>query len=311
MNPLSSRASDSRLPGLRRLVPSALCLAMAAASLSACAQEQDATANAGDAATAATAPGAEPGAETAYPAGSPEANAREAIRAIAPQLRVDRIADAPIDGFQQVVVGGQVVYVTDDGRYLLQGTLLDVAAREDLNEVAMSDLRRELLATIPDRDRIVFAPKDPVYTVSVFTDVDCGYCRKLHGEMAEYNAQGIAVASRACPRMGPGSENFDEMVAVWCAEDPREALTEAKSGGEVKGGDCTSPVAMQYALGQRLGLTGTPMIVGPGGSQLGGYVPPQQLREMLDERAAKASPPAPAPAPATAGATDAAANASP
>ena len=302
MNPIAT----PRIPGLRRLVPSALCLAMAAASLTACAQAPDADEGATDEAPAAASNDAT-ASETAYPAGSPEANARDAIRAIAPQLRVDRIADAPIDGFQQVVVGGQVVYVTDDGRYLMQGTLLDVAARKDLNDVAMSDLRRELLATVPDKDRIVFAPKDPVYTVSVFTDVDCGYCRKLHGEMADYNAQGIAIEYLAFPRMGPGSPNFDEMVAVWCADDPRKALTEAKSGGAVTGGDCTSPVAMEYALGQRLGLTGTPMIVAPDGSQLGGYVPPQQLREMLDERAAKASPAAPAPA----GATAPAANASP
>ena len=271
---------DSRL---RRLVPSALCLALAAASLTACAQAP--APSEGEAAKATAAAGA----DSDYPAGSPEAHAREAIRAIAPQLRVDRIEAAPIDGFRQVIVGGQVVYVTDDGKYLLQGTLLDVAERKDLNEVAMSDLRREMLATVPARDRIVFAPEAPKYTVSVFTDVDCGYCRKLHGEIDAYNEQGIAIEYLAFPRMGPGSENFDEMVAVWCAEDPRAALTKAKGGGEIRG-TCTSPVAMQYALGQRLGLTGTPMIVAPDGSQLGGYVPPQRLREMLDELAARSAP---------------------
>ena len=295
------------VPGLRRLVPSALCLALAAASLTACAQDQAGAAGAPDAAATATAPGAEP----APPAGSPEANARDAIRAIAPQLQVDRVAAAPIAGFRQVIVGGQVVYVSDDGRYLMQGTLLDVSAREDMNEAAMADLRRELLAGIPDQDRIVFAPKDPVYTVSVFTDVDCGYCRKLHGEMADYNAQGIAIEYLAFPRMGPGSENFDEMVSVWCAEDPRKALTDAKSGGEVSGGDCTSPVAMQYALGQRLGLTGTPMIVAPDGSQLGGYVPPQQLREALDALAAKSAPAATPATPAAAATGDATGAAAP
>ena len=275
-------------PRLRRLVPAALCLALAAASLTACAQ---APAPSGDTAVAA----AVDGTESEYPTGSPEAHAREAIRAIAPQLRVDRIEAAPIAGFREVIVGGQVVYVTDDGKYLLQGTLLDVAQRKDLNEVAMSELRRELLATVPARDRIVFAPEAPKYTVSVFTDVDCGYCRKLHGEMDAYNRQGIAIEYLAFPRMGPGSENFDEMVAVWCAKDPRAALTEAKSGGNVRG-TCTSPVAMQYALGQRLGLTGTPMIVAADGSQLGGYVPPQRLREMLDELAAQSAPATP-PAP--------------
>ena len=283
MNPTVSRSP-------RRLLPSALCLALAAASLTACAQDQDAPAPATDEApAAATAADGEP----EYPAGSAEASAREAIRAIAPQLRVDRIGPAPIAGFRQVIVGGQVVYVSDDGKHLLQGTLLDVAGRKDLNEVAMAELRRDLLATVPAGDRIVFAPEDPDYTVAVFTDVDCGYCRQLHGEIAQYNAKGIAVEYLAFPRMGPGSENFEEMVAVWCADDRRAALTEAKAGGEVKG-TCTSPVAMQYALGQRIGLAGTPMILAADGSQLGGYVPPARLRQLLDERLA-GTPFAPAP----------------
>ena len=272
----------------RRLVPAALLIALSAASLSACAQDPAAD-DASDDATPPPAAVVDPDAEPDYPAGSANARAREAIREIAPQLRVDKIAAAPMPGFRQVIVGGQVVYVSDDGKYLLQGTLLDVAGREDLNEVAMSGLRSDLLETVPESDRIVFSPEDPEYTVSVFTDVDCGYCRKLHGEMDEYHARGIAIEYLAFPRMGPGSENFDEMVAVWCAEDPRAALTDAKAVGTIRG-DCTSPVAMQYALGQRLGLTGTPMIIASDGSHLGGYVPAAQLRQMLDERLGQDDP---------------------
>ena len=282
MKPFTSQGSRST-PTLRRLAPSILCLALAAASLAACAQEQ-----AVDEAVVDPAPvaGAVEGAEPEYASGTAEANAREAIREIAPQLRVDRIDAAPFPGFREAIVGGQVVYVSDDGQYLLQGTLLDVPSRTDLNQVAMSKLRKELLAGVPEADRIVFGPEAPDYKVSVFTDVDCGYCRKLHEEIDAYTEQGIAIEYLAFPRMGPGSENFDEMVAVWCAKDPGKALTEAKAGGEVKG-SCTSPVAMQYALGQRLGLTGTPMIVAQDGTQLGGYVPARELRKLLDELTVK------------------------
>lgn len=275
---------------------SLLFLALALASLTACAQSPEPDAAAGeDAATGAPAAAAN-GDEPAYEVGSAESNVREAIRAVAPQLRVDRISPAPIPGFRQVVIGGQVVYVTDDGRYLMQGTLLDVPARRDMNEVAMSELRRDLLATVPAGDRIRFAPADPEYTVTVFTDVDCGYCRTLHGEMEGYLAKGIAIEYLAFPRMGPGSENFEEMAAVWCADDRQAAITEAKAGGTITGGNCTNPVAMQYALGQRLGLTGTPMIVAADGSQLGGYVPPDRLRALLDEKFAAPAEPADAPA---------------
>jgi len=279
---------------------SILFLALATASLTACAQSPAPGTDEEAPQAPATTEAAD--GEPAYAVGSAEANVREAIRAIAPQLRVDRIDAAPVPGFRQAIVGGQVVYVTDDGRYLLQGTLLDVAGRKDMNEVAMSALRRDLLATVPASERIVFAPEDPLYTVSVFTDVDCGYCRTLHGEMAGYHAQGIAIEYLAFPRMGPGSENFEEMVAVWCADDRQAAITEAKQGGNVTGSGCTSPVAMQYALGQRLGLTGTPMIVAADGSQLGGYVPPARLRELLDKQVAEAGGAAPdAPAADAAG----------
>ena len=261
---------------------------LGAASLSACAQSP---------APAATA--ARPGAQADAPAtadavvvpGTPESRARDAIRRLNPQVKIERVDDAPIAGFSQVIVGGQVVYVSDDGRYLLQGTLLDVAEKKDMGEAALSQLRRELLATIPAADHIVFAPADPKYTVTVFTDVECGYCRKLHGEIAEYNRQGIAVEYLAFPRMGPGSPDFDKMVAVWCAADPRQALTAAKNDKAVSSKPCTNPVRMQYDLGQRMGLTGTPMILAVDGTQLGGYVPPLELRAKLDQRAAQDAAP--------------------
>ena len=130
------------------------------------------------------------------------------------------------------------------------------------------------------------APPNPVHTVTVFTDVECGYCRKLHSEIAEYNAQGIAVEYLAFPRMGIGSEDFEKMVSVWCASDRKKALTEAKTSGKVIDKDCKNTVTMQYNVGQRAGLTGTPMILAEDGTQLGGYVPPKALREALDKLAA-------------------------
>jgi thiol:disulfide interchange protein DsbC len=268
-------------------------LLLGAASLSACAQAP------GDKGAASTEPAAisSPGEPVVAP-GTPDARARDAIRALNSQLRIDRIGPAPVPGFREVVVGGQVVYVTDDGKYLMQGTLIDVASKESMGEAAMATLRRELLATVPDADKIVFAPADPVYTVTVFTDVECGYCRRFHESIAEYNRQGIAVEYLAFPRMGPGSEDFEKMISVWCSGDRRRAMTDAKADRPVPDKDCTNPVAMQYSLGQRAGLTGTPMILGEDGRQLGGYLPPDELRARLDERYGRGTPPA-TPEPAT------------
>lgn len=251
-------------------------LVLAFASLSACAQEPAAgAATARQAAAAAAKP-------PVVAAGSAEARARDALRSINPQIEIESIGKAPIPGFQQAIVGGQVVYVSDDGKYLMQGTLYDVRGRRNMADSALKKLRSELVASVPRSDRIVFAPKDPKYTVTVFTDVECGYCRKFHSQIADYNKLGIAVEYLAFPRMGLGSPDFTKMEAVWCAADKRKALTDAKNDRDVPVRACTNPVTMEYELGRRAGLTGTPMVLASDGTQLGGYLSPEQLKGALD-----------------------------
>ncbi|MGH8084223.1 MAG: DsbC family protein [Lysobacter sp.] len=263
-----------------------LVAALGAISLSACAKTPDPAVgtSAAAAATATTAAAAKPAPGTA------DARAVAAIAALNPNVTVESVGAAPLPGFREAIVGGQVVYVSDDGRYLFLpgagGALFDTRAQKNLSETALAGMRTKLLATIPQSERIVFAPKNPVHTVTVFTDVECGYCRKLHSEIAEYNAQGIAVEYLAFPRMGIGSEDFEKMVSVWCAPDRKAALTRAKNTGKVTDKDCKNTVTMQYDIGQRVGLTGTPMILAEDGTQLGGYVPPKALREALDKLAA-------------------------
>jgi thiol:disulfide interchange protein DsbC len=264
-----------------------LALLLATASLSACAQEPSPAAAAAAAKPAAAAKAA---AGPAIAPGTAAARARDAVRSIDPNIAIEQVSPAPIPGFQAVIVGGQVLYVSNDGKYLIQGSLYDVGARRDLGQDAMKRLRVELLRSVPVADRIVFAPKDPKYTVTVFTDVECGYCRKFHSQIAEYNKLGIAVEYLAFPRMGLGSEDFRKMVAVWCAPDRRKALTDAKNDRNVAAGNCTNPVTMEYQLGRRAGLTGTPMVLAADGTQLGGYLAPEQLRAALDALAAGGQP---------------------
>jgi thiol:disulfide interchange protein DsbC len=137
---------------------------------------------------------------------------------------------------------------------------------------------------VPRSERIVFAAPNPKHTITVFTDIECGYCRKLHQDLPELNRQGITVEYLAFPRMGPASQDFVDMISVWCAVDKRAALTAAKGGQAVKPKNCTSPVAMQYALGQQVGVSGTPAIFAADGSQLGGYLTPAQLAKALERQ---------------------------
>lgn len=255
--------------------------ALGAISLSACAQAPE---QVGTATAAAAQSSVEPSPDSA------DARAIAAIGSINPQVTVDSVGAAPMPGFREAIVGGQVVYVSDDGRYLFLagsgGALYDTVAKSNLTEVALGGMRKQLLATIPATERIVFAPADPVHTVTVFTDVACGYCRKMHSEIAEYNAQGIAVEYLAFPRMGIGSEDYKKMVSVWCAADRRQALSAAKSDRPVPSKTCKTTIDMQYNIGQRVGLNGTPMILSEDGTQVGGYVPPAALRTALDTLAA-------------------------
>lgn len=259
-------------------------LLLSAVSLSACAQSP------------APAPTAKPGAQAskadAPPAitGTPAERVRAVLQLVNPNVKVDQVSAAPLPGFQEVVVGGQVVYVSDDGKYLLQGTLYDIAAKKNLGEASIARLRKQWLREMPVSDRIVFAPADPKYTVTVFTDVTCSYCRKFHSEITEYNKLGIAVEYVAFPRAGLGSDVMKTMVSVWCAADRKQALTDAKLDKPIPSKNCTTPVAMQYTMGQRMGLTGTPMILAEDGTQLGGYVPPAELRAALDKLAAGSVP---------------------
>ena len=268
---------------MKRLALAAL---LSALSLSACAQTASSP-QSGDVGTKSPAKAQSDAVKIAAPvivAGTPEARVRDVLTKLNPGVGIDRIGPAPFPGFREVVASGQVLYVSDDGKYLFQGGLLDIANRKDLSEEAMARVRSDVLKTIPVSDRIVFSPAGkPKHTVVVLTDIECGYCRKFHSEIAEYTKRGIEVEYLAFPRAGIGSPDFNKMVAVWCADDRRKAMTDAKDDRKVPMKNCTNPVTMQYAAGQRMGLTGTPMILTPNGEMLGGYLPPEALQQRLEK----------------------------
>ena len=161
--------------------------------------------------------------------------------------------------------------------------------REDITEGAKSEIRKELMVDIDQESQIVFAPEEPSYELTVFTDIDCGYCRKLHAQVPEYNENGISIRYMAFPRAGIGSRSYEKAVTVWCADDPQQAMTDAKAGEEMAPVQCDNPVAEQYQLGQAMGVSGTPALLTADGQLIPGYVPPSQLRERLERMNAEAA----------------------
>lgn len=207
------------------------------------------------------------------------------IRELAPGAESIAISETPIEGILMVQVGGEIVYATSDGQYLIQGRVVNMDTREDLTEVAKSEVRKDLLAGMDTSKQIVFTPENPQYDLTVFTDIDCGYCRKLHAQVEEYNENGIAIHYMAFPRAGIGSKSYEKAVSVWCSADQQSALTLAKQGSDPAPEQCENPIAEQYQLGIALGVSGTPAILTRDGTLIPGYVPPEQLRERLDKMA--------------------------
>ena len=217
-----------------------------------------------------------------------DAKVRAAIQSLVPGATIDTIAEAAMPGFYEVALQGQLVYVSADGRYLLQGSVFDISTKTDLTEASRAVQRRNALKSLGSDKRITYAPTSPKHTVTVFTDIDCGYCRRMHQQMPEYNKLGIAVEYLFFPRAGLGSESFDKAVSVWCASDRAVALTEAKNGKELDKKECRNPIEEEYALGGKIGVSGTPAVITADGTQVGGYLPPEQLLQRLDQLAAKA-----------------------
>ncbi|HHH48294.1 MAG TPA: DsbC family protein [Gammaproteobacteria bacterium] len=211
------------------------------------------------------------------------ATVRAALKAAVPQADPDSLTAAPFPGMYEAVYGSQVLYVSADGRYLLEGDLFDLQTRVNLSENKRQAGRARVVNDIDPKTMIAFEAENPKYTVTVFTDIDCGYCRKLHREMADYNKLGITIRYLAFPRSGVNTESYNKAVSVWCAADRKAAMTAAKAGETPPKRDCDNPVQAHMAAARAVGVTGTPTLVLEGGRVVPGYVEPQRLLQILEQ----------------------------
>lgn len=201
---------------------------------------------------------------------------------------ITAITTTPIAGLYAVELDGvETAFVSADGTYLISGDLYRAIPGKGLvnqTEMERGAQRRSALAKLNRAQLITFPAKGKEKSaLYVFTDVDCGYCRKLHQEVPQLNDAGITVHYLAFPRSGTDSETARKMDAVWCALDRGKAMTASKRGTAVPPAPamCKSPVADQYRLGVAMGVRGTPAVFDAQGEQLGGYVPAAKLIEQL------------------------------
>lgn len=205
--------------------------------------------------------------------------------ASANQLQIVSVSATPLSTIFEVQLNtGEILYADISGDYLFAGDMYRTASTGLVNLSNSKKQERSLakIAAIPDEEMIIFTPEVVKTSITVFTDVDCTYCRKLHSELDDLMAKGIEVRYLAYPRGGADAGSFDKMISVWCSDDRKKSLTQAKNGQNLPVADCDSPVLAHYALGNELGISGTPALIFPDGRVIPGYMDADRLATMLD-----------------------------
>jgi len=199
-------------------------------------------------------------------------------------VKPEIVAPSPVPGLFEVVVGAQLLYVNADGRFAINGSVIDIAAGQDVTEPRRAEIRAGLVDRVGEDNMVIFESEGQKgdHTVTVFTDIDCGYCRKLHSEIDRYNEAGIKVRYLFFPRSGLNTPSYDKAVTVWCSEDRLDAMTRAKRGENLANLACANPVSEHYQLGSDIGVRGTPAILLEDGTMVPGYVPAERLKAMLE-----------------------------
>lgn len=220
------------------------------------------------------------------------AQVTQVLQSIMPNAKPDSISESVLPGMYEAVFGPQVIYVSKDGRYIFEGDLYDISTRTNLTENKRKNGRAKVVGNLGTDGMIIFTPENPKYTITVFTDIDCGYCRKMHKQMAEYNKLGIAFRYLAYPRSGVNTPSYLKAISVWCAKDAQEAMTFAKNGAkleqiqeiaQVEGKDCKGTVVNHMSAAREVGVTGTPTLVFDDGQVVPGYVEPKRLIQILEQ----------------------------
>ncbi len=199
--------------------------------------------------------------------------------------KLEDLRPSPIAGIYEFMQGAEISYLTADGKYFIDGNLYDMKSRDNLTEALRTHARLALINSVPESEMLIFSPPNPKYSITVFTDVDCAYCRKLHSQMAELNRLGIRVRYMFFPRTGPGTESWKKAEVVWCSPNRNEALTRAKAGATLDMNKvcAPTPVKREYELGENIGVRGTPAIITDSGEYISGYMEPRELLDQLKE----------------------------
>ena len=211
---------------------------------------------------------------------------RKKLKNIMPDVIINDIVELHDNSLYETIINGEIIYFTADLNYVIQGDVFSLKTWQNITENKRAHLRKQALANLDEADMIVYESTDrkSEYTITIFTDIDCSYCQKLHQQMTEYNDLGIRIRYLAFPRAGINSKAFDKSEAVWCSKNRTQSMTDAQAGINLEVNSCESPVKEQYELGRKIGVQGTPALLLAYGRILPGYIPPIRLKQILEKK---------------------------
>ena len=195
-----------------------------------------------------------------------------------------QINKTPVPGLYEVDFGNSFIYITADGKHAVQGDIIEVATNLNVTEAKRSAIRLTKVESVGEKKMLIYPAREKRHVITVFTDIDCSYCRKMHNELEQYTLRGIEVRYLFYPRAGIGSASYNKAVSVWCADDRRTALTLAKAGEPIEQRKCDNPVKEHIQTAGVVGVTGTPTILLEDGTPLPGYVPAERLQLIMEHR---------------------------
>lgn len=209
---------------------------------------------------------------------------KKKLTAMFPSEAPFKVSSTPVPGLYEVDFGDSFMYITADAEYVVKGDIIHMLTNTNVTDAKRASSRLEIMVALTDKNTIIYPAGNRKLTMTVFTDIDCSYCRKLHSQMAGYNKLGIEVRYAFYPRAGIGSRSYEKAVSVWCASDRRKAMDVAKSGRLIGQKNCDNPVALHMDIANKLGINSTPTLVFEEGTMIPGYIPPARLAAILQQR---------------------------
>ena len=205
-----------------------------------------------------------------------EQDVTEKIKSINENIQIETVVESPWPGMYEVTLAsGEVIFSDKNAQYMVVGQMFKLSLEQGF--VNLSEQKNQLkvkaeLAAVPVSEQIVYpASGTEKAVITVFTDIDCYYCQKLHKNMSQLQSRGVTIKYMAFPRAGVGSAVARKMQSIWCSDDPAAALTLAKSKGNIPSIECENPVAAQFQLGHKLGVNATPTIFTEQGVKIAGF----------------------------------------